>query len=50
MLARDRKSGSTALKAVTVRPQNRAARRPAVQALVILFDGASGTPEAVIDG
>ena len=50
MLARDRESGTTALKAVTVRPQNRAAGRPAVQALVILFDGASGTPEAVIDG
>lgn len=50
MLARDRESGTTALKAVTVRPQNRAAGRPAVQALVILFDGATGTPEAVIDG
>ncbi len=50
MLARDRQSGSTALKAVTVRPQNRVAGRPAVQAVVLLFDGASGTPEAVIDG
>jgi len=50
MMARDRESSSTVLKAVTVRPRNRTAGRPVVQAVVILFDGASGSPEAVIDG
>jgi ornithine cyclodeaminase len=50
MLARDSVSGTTVLKALTIRPENPNAGRPAIQALVILFDGPSGTPAAIIDG
>jgi ornithine cyclodeaminase len=50
MLARDSASGTTVLKALTIRPENPKSGRPAIQALVILFDGATGTPSALIDG
>jgi ornithine cyclodeaminase/alanine dehydrogenase-like protein (mu-crystallin family) len=50
MMARDRESGATVLKALTIRPDNPAAGLPAIQALVILFDGKTGKPRAVIDG
>jgi ornithine cyclodeaminase len=50
MMARDRESGATVLKALTIRPDNPNAGLPAIQALVILFDGRTGTPRALIDG
>lgn len=50
MMARDRESGATVLKALTIRPDNPAAGLPAIQALVILFDGKTGKPRALIDG
>ena len=50
MLARDSGSGATVLKALTIRPDNPKAGRPAIQALVVLFDGAPGAPSALIDG
>ena len=50
MMARNRESGATVLKALTIRPDNRSAGLPAIQALVILFDGKTGTPRALIDG
>jgi len=50
MMARDRESGATVLKALTIRPDNPTAGLPAIQALVILFDGTTGTPRALIDG
>jgi ornithine cyclodeaminase len=50
MLARDIGAGTTVLKALTIRPENPKASRPAIQAVVILFDGSSGTPTALIDG
>lgn len=50
MLARDRATGTVALKALTVRPDNRTKGLPSIQAVVMVFDGASGTPVAVIDG
>lgn len=50
MMARDRESGATVLKALTIRPDNPAKGLPAIQALVILFDGETGTPRALIDG
>lgn len=37
-------------KLLTLLPANPAAGRPAIQGLVLLFDHASGTPMAVIDG
>lgn len=50
MLARDRATGGTVLKGITIRPHNPAAGVPAVQAVVCWFDGATGTPLALIDG
>jgi ornithine cyclodeaminase len=50
MLALDSDSGNSVVKALTVRPDNPGAGRPAVQAVVIYFDGRTGTPEAVLDG
>ncbi len=50
MLARDRATADTVLKALTVRGANPSAGRPAVQALVVWFDGRTGTPRAVIEG
>jgi ornithine cyclodeaminase len=50
MLARDSRTGTTVLKALTIRPDNPKAGRPVIQALVILLDGATGTPSALIDG
>lgn len=50
MMARDRESGVTVLKALTIRPDNPTAGLPAIQALVVLFDGQTGTPRALIDG
>jgi ornithine cyclodeaminase len=50
MMARNRASGATVLKALTIRPDNPTAGLPAIQALVILFDGKTGTPRALIDG
>ena len=50
MLARDRATGTVALKALTIRPDNPAAGRPAIQAVVLVFDGPSGTAQAIIDG
>jgi ornithine cyclodeaminase len=50
MLARDRRDDGTVLKGVTVRSQEPSAHLPAVQALVVWFDGVSGSPQAVIDG
>ena len=50
MLAKDSGSGATVLKALTIRPDNPKAGRPAIQALVVLFDGATGAPSALIDG
>jgi ornithine cyclodeaminase len=50
MLARDSASGTAVLKALTIRPDNPKAGLRAIQALVMLFDGATGTPSALIDG
>ena len=50
MLASDRDGLGTVLKAVTVRPANRERGMPAVQAVVIWFDGSTGVPLALIDG
>lgn len=50
MLARDRANGTIALKALTIRPENRAVGLAAIQAVVIVFDGPSGTAQAIIDG
>ena len=50
MLAKDRVTNNTVLKAVTIRDPQPTPGRAAVQALVILFDGPSGTPVAVIEG
>ncbi len=50
MLAADRRGIGTVLKAVTVRRQNAARGLPVVQAVVVWFDGDTGTPEALIDG
>jgi alanine dehydrogenase len=38
------------VKLVTVFPANLAAGRPSVQALYVLFDGADGSPVALVDG
>ena len=38
------------IKLVTVFPRNRAAGRPSVQALYVLFDGMTGEPTALVDG
>ena len=50
MLAADRQGIGTVLKAVTVRSGNAERGLPAVQAVVVWFDGETGTPEALIDG
>lgn len=50
MMARDSESETVVLKALTIRPQNPASGRPAIYALVIVFDGVSGAPAALIDG
>jgi ornithine cyclodeaminase len=50
MLAADRRNDDMVLKAISVRPQNPWIGLPAVQALVVWFDGKTGVPEAVIDG
>lgn len=50
MLASDRDGAGTVLKAVTVIPANRDRGIPAVQAVVIWFDGGTGAPIALIDG
>jgi ornithine cyclodeaminase len=50
MLARDSDSKNSVVKALTVRPENPSAGRPAVQAVVIFFSGETGEPEAVLDG
>ncbi len=50
MLAADRQGIGTVLKVVTVRGGNPGRGLPAVQAVVIWFDGETGTPEAIIDG
>jgi ornithine cyclodeaminase/alanine dehydrogenase-like protein (mu-crystallin family) len=50
MMARNRESGTTVLKALTIRPDNPTVGLPAIQALVILFDGKTGKPRALIDG
>src|ERR1700730_1438365 len=50
MLALDSDSRNSVVKALTVRPANRDAGRPVVQAVVIFFNGRTGTPEAVLDG
>ncbi len=50
MLAADSGDVGTVLKAITVRPDNPQRGLPAVQAVVVWFDGASGTPTALIDG
>jgi ornithine cyclodeaminase/alanine dehydrogenase-like protein (mu-crystallin family) len=50
MLALDSDSRNCIVKALTVRPENLGAGRPAVQAVVIFFNGQTGTAEAVLDG
>ncbi len=50
MLAADRRGVGTVLKAVTVRHGNAERGLPVVQAVVVWFDGETGTPEAIIDG
>ncbi len=50
MLAADRQGIGMVLKAVTVRSGNPGRGLPAVQAVVVWFDGETGTPEALIDG
>lgn len=50
MIARDRKAGGIALKAITIRSGNQVLGLPNIQALVIWFDGITGTPLAAIDG
>lgn len=50
MLARDRRTGGTVLKGVTIRPQNPRMDLPAVQAMTLWFDGPTGAPLAAIDG
>ena len=46
-----RHGGAIGVKLVTVFPENPArGPMPAIQALVVLFDGATGAPRAVIDG
>ncbi len=50
MLSADREGVGTVLKAVTVRPENRKHALPAVQAVVLWFDGPTGAPIALIDG
>jgi ornithine cyclodeaminase/alanine dehydrogenase-like protein (mu-crystallin family) len=50
MLALDSDSRNCIVKALTIRPENPGAGRPAVQAMAIFFDGRTGTAEAVLDG
>ncbi len=50
MLGRDVSSADTVLKAITVRPANPASGRPAVQAVVLWFDGETGSAQALIEG
>ena len=50
MIARHDDGGGTVLKAVTIRPDNPGRGLPTIQALVIWFDGLTGTPLAVLDG
>jgi ornithine cyclodeaminase len=50
MLALDSDSRSCIVKGLTIRPENPSAGRPAVQAVVIFFNGRTGTAEAVLDG
>jgi ornithine cyclodeaminase len=50
MLALDSDSRNCIVKALTIRPENPDVGRPAVQAVVIFFDGRTGTAEAVLDG
>ena len=45
-----RPGGALGAKLVAVFPENAEAGKPAVQAAFIMFDGADGTPVAVIDG
>ncbi len=50
MIARHRQGGGTVLKAITIRSDNRDRGLPNIQALVVWFDGLTGTPLAAIDG
>ena len=48
--AADGKDGHIGVKIVTVSPDNNAIGKPAVMGLYLLLDGATGEPEALIDG
>ncbi|MGN6304156.1 MAG: ornithine cyclodeaminase family protein [Mesorhizobium sp.] len=48
--AADGKDGHIGVKIVTVSPDNNATGKPAVMGLYLLLDGATGEPEALIDG
>ena len=50
MLGRESGTADTVLKAITVRRGNPAAGLPAVQAVVLWFDGETGVPRALIEG
>lgn len=50
MVARHIEGGGTVLKAITIRRDNRERGLPNIQALVIWFDGLTGTPLAALDG
>jgi ornithine cyclodeaminase/alanine dehydrogenase-like protein (mu-crystallin family) len=50
MLALDVESKASVVKALTIRPENPGAGRPAIQAVVVVFNGPTGEPEAVIEG
>jgi len=50
MIARHDDGGGTVLKAITIRPDNPGRGLPTIQALVIWFDGLTGTPLALLDG
>jgi len=50
MIARHIESGATVLKAITIRRDNRDRALPNIQALVVWFDGLTGSPLAALDG
>jgi ornithine cyclodeaminase len=50
MIARHTDGGGTVLKAITIRRDNPDRGLPNIQALVVWFDGLTGTPLAALDG
>lgn len=50
MMARDRATLDTTVKTVSIVPGNRAVGLPTIQAVVLLFDGVTGSPVLLADG